>query len=127
MQIIASMQWNLQLGDIKSAFLEAGQLEERWRPLYAQQPPGGIPGVPPDAVIEILGNVYGQNDAPASWFSTFSAAAVDIGWKPSSFDPCLFTLRSKHSDSLIGIMGVHVDDTALGGEGEEFEAAVPGP
>ena len=124
MQIIASHGWDLQLGDIKSAFLEAGQLEERWRPLYANQPPGGIPGLPPDAVIEVLGNIYGQNDAPASWFSTFKSAAAHIGWTASSFDQCLFTLRSKTDDSLIGIMGVHVDDTALGGSGPEFEAAV---
>lgn len=47
MQLISSFQWDLQLGDIKGAFLEAGPLPERFRPLFARQPQGGIPGVEP--------------------------------------------------------------------------------
>eukprot|EP00435_Cladocopium_sp_Y103_P019702 s2149_g4.t1 len=84
MQIIASHKWNLQLGDIKGAFLESGMIEEKYRPLYASMPPGGIPGVDPTCVTEVLGNVYGQNDAPAAWFATFDEAARSFGWVPSS-------------------------------------------
>ena len=124
MQVIASHGWDLELGDIKSAFLEAGLLDDKYRPLYAKQPPGGIPGLPESAVIEVLGNIYGQNDAPAAWFGTFKQAAIDAGWIQSSFDSCLFTLRSKQNNSLIGVLGVHVDDTALGGAGPEFRLAV---
>ena len=54
MQIIASQCWELQLGDIRGAFLEAGPMEDCYRPLYAHQPPGGIPGLPPSAVIEVM-------------------------------------------------------------------------
>ena len=71
MQLLASNRWQLQLGDIKGAFLEAGELPSKYRPLYAKMPPGGIPGVPFDSVIEVLGNVYGQNDAPVAWYRTF--------------------------------------------------------
>ena len=71
LQLLSPFTWQLQLGDIKGAFLEAGQLEDRFRPLYAHQPPGGIPGLDPEAVIEVIGNIYGQNDAPAAWFQTF--------------------------------------------------------
>ena len=124
MQVIASHGWDLELGDIKSAFLEAGLLDDKYRPLYAKQPPGGIPGLPESAVIEVLGNIYGQNDAPAAWFGTFKQAAIDAGWTQSSFDSCLFTLRSKQDNSQIGVLGVHVDDTALGGAGPEFRLAV---
>ena len=78
-------------GDVKGAFLEAGPLEERdHRPLYARIPAGGIPGVPESSVIEVLGNVYGQNDAPTS--------------------SCLYFLRDS-SRVLRGLIGVHVDDT----------------
>ena len=76
MQTMASYGWDLQLGNIQSAFLEAGLLEEKHRPLYAKQPPGGIPGLPESAVIDFLGNIFGQNDAPAAWFSTFCHEAV---------------------------------------------------
>lgn len=71
MQMIASHKWVMQLGDIKDAFLESGKLESRFRPLYAKQPVGGAPRIPQDAVIEVLGNVYGQNDAPVMWYRTF--------------------------------------------------------
>eukprot|EP00435_Cladocopium_sp_Y103_P017469 s1627_g4.t1 len=122
MQVLASKHWRLQLGDIKGAFLEAGPLDEKFRPLYAHQPPGGIPGVPHDAVIEVLGNVYGQNDAPAAWFKEFSTFVQSVGWLQSKLDPCLYTLRDQ--GQLVGVMGVHVDDTALGGMGKVFEQSV---
>ena len=123
MQILASQNWSLQLGDIKGAFLEADPLEDRFRPLYAHQPPGGIPGVPSDAVIEILGNLYGQNDAPSAWFRTFDTEVQKLGWKPSCFDPCLYTLRD-HSNILCGVLGVHVDDCAVGGAGKLFDNSI---
>ena len=123
MQILASQNWSLQLGDIKGAFLEADPLEDRFRPLFAHQPPGGIPGIPSDAVIEILGNLYGQNDAPSAWFRTFDTEIQKLGWKPSCFDPCLYTLRDD-SAGLCGILGVHVDDCAVGGAGLKFEQSI---
>ena len=122
MQILACEGWPLQLGDIKGAFLEAGPLESRFKPLYAHQPPGGIPGVPSNAVIEVLGNVYGQNDAPAAWFREFSTHVQSLGWCQSKLDPCLYTLRE--DGVLVGIMGVHVDDTALGGIGKKFHESI---
>eukprot|EP00435_Cladocopium_sp_Y103_P058196 s1061_g20.t1 len=123
MQLLASHGWTLQLGDIKGAFMEAGPLPSKYRPLYASQPQGGIPGVPSDAVIEVVGNVYGQNDAPAAWYSTFDSEVLAGGWIKSKFDNCLYYLRDE-SNKLVGILGVHVDDTAIGGHGPKFEAAV---
>ena len=122
MQVISSHRWELQLGDIKGAFLEAKPLDARFKPLFAHQPAGGIPGLPKEAVIEVLGNVYGQNDAPAAWFKEFNTFSQSIGWTQSKLDPCLYTLRQ--DNKLVGIMGVHVDDTALGGQGEVFQQAV---
>ena len=122
MQVLASKGWLLQLGDIKGACLEAGPLDDRFKPLYAHQPAGGIPGVPQDAVIEVLGNVYGQNDAPSAWFKEFSSHVQSLGWCQSKLDPCLYTLRE--GENLVGVMGVHVDDTALGGMGPKFEESI---
>ena len=122
MQTLATKQWQLQLGDIKGAFLEAGPLDDAFRPLFASQPPGGIPGLPAEAVIEVVGNVYGQNDAPAAWFKEFSSHVLKLGWHQSVLDPCLFMLR--HKNQLVGVMGVHVDDTAVGGSGPVFEQSI---
>ena len=86
MQLIASYGWDLQLGDIKGAFLEAGPLPKEYSPLFSELPPGGVPGIPSDAVAEILGNLYGQNDAPVAGFKTFDYEAQKTGWSPSKFD-----------------------------------------
>ena len=123
MQLVTSHQWDLQLGDIKGAFLEAGPLPERFHPLFAHLPAGGIPSVPEDAVLEVVGNVYGQNDAPAAWHKAFDAAACEFGCERSLFDACLYFLRDDEG-RLCGVMGVHVGDTALGGQGSRFETTV---
>ena len=73
--------------------------------------------MPADAVIEICGNVYGQNDAPAAWFREFASFVTSNGWTQSVLDQCIFTLRDpKDPQQLLAVMGVHVDDTALGGD-----------
>ena len=122
MQIIASHQWELMLGDIKGAFLSSGELPAKYRPLYARLPPGGIPGVPPDAFIEVVGHVYGLNDAPSAWCRTLDNALIRAGFERSSFDPCIYYIRE--GNRLVGIYGVHVDDCATGGTGAKYKKAL---
>ena len=110
----------MHLGDIKGAFLEAGPIPDKYRPLFAHQPPGGIPGLDPNDVVEILGNLYGANDAPSQWYREFDAQARAAGFTKSMFDPCLYYFR----DSVSGVLGAHVDDTITGGEGEQYQAAI---
>ena len=74
MQVLASNRWMLQLGNSKGAFLEALPLPAHFKPLYAQQPAGGIPGVPPDAVTEVL--------VSRIWWCSSRSGMVAI-------DPCL--------------------------------------
>ena len=109
LQTIVSNQWTLCLGDIKGAFLESGPISHKYRPLYAKQPEGGIPGLDPSDVIEVLGNVYGSNDAPFNWWQTFDEAAIHIGWQRGQFDNCLYYLRDS-SGLLVGVLGSHVDE-----------------
>ena len=123
LQILASKGWTLQLGDIKGAFLEAGPLSKKFTPLYAHQPRGGVPGLDPEDVIEVTGNVYGANDAPMNWFSTFDSTTKQIGWQQSQFDSCLYFLRDP-TGQLVGVLGAHVDDTITGGQESYYEAAI---
>ena len=123
LQILVSMRWILQLGDIKGAFLEAGPIQSKFSPLYASQPPGGIPGLESSDVIEVLGNVYGSNDAPFNWYSTFDEWAQKVGFRRSQFDSCLYFLESP-SGGLCGVLGAHVDDTITGGSGAIYEEAI---
>ena len=123
LQILVSKGWTMCLGDIKGAFLEAGPLPEKYRPLFAKQPQGGIPGLDPEDVIEVTGNVYGSNDAPFNWWVTFDAEARELGWERSQFDSCLYYLRDSHK-KLVGVMGAHVDDTITGGQGPVYDDVI---
>ena len=103
MQLIASLGADLFLGDIKGAFLESVDEKQENGPLFAHLPPGGIPGVSSDAVIMIIGNVYGKNDAPAVWYHYY--------------------VRDEEG-KLCGVLVVHVDDTASGGVGKHYESVI---
>ena len=124
-QLLSSHKWLLQLGDIKGAFLEAGPLDPRYRPLYARLHAGGLPGAMEDqpVEVEVLGNVYGQNDAPSSWYIVFDDEVQTAGFIRSRFDSCLYYLRNG-SNQLVGILGSHEDDTVTGGHGPEYEKAL---
>ena len=112
----------LQLGDIRSAFLE-DSLDRKQGPLYWSLPPRGIPGVPDDAVMLTLGNIYGSNDAPQRWWKKLDAVMSSIGFSRSTFDVCVYSLKST-AGNLEGILCVHVDDTICGGSGSLFSEAL---
>ena len=110
LQVLVSKKWTMCLGDVKGAFLEAGPLDAKFKPLCARQPAGGIPGIDPTAVIEFLGSVYGANDAPLNWYHTFDQAVCEIGFERGQFDNCLYFLRDEQKN-LVAIMGAHVDES----------------
>ena len=125
LQVLSSKKWTMCLGDIKGAFLQAGPLQAKYRPLFARHPAGGIPGLDDNDVIEVVGNVYGANDAPLNWYQTFHQAVTEIGYERSQFDNCLYFLRDKNNNNeLCSILGAHVDDTIIGGHGPIHEKAV---
>ena len=53
LQIIASNKWDMEIGDIKGAFMESDPLNRPEGPLFAQQPHGGIPGLAPGQLVEL--------------------------------------------------------------------------
>ena len=121
-QLIASHKWSLKLGDIRGAFLSAGQLPKQYRPLYASLPAGGIPGVPDDALIEITGHVYGLNDSPSAWYRKLDSELHAAGFERSKIDSCIYYMRE--DGKLSGVYGIHVDDCATGGYGKKYEDAL---
>ena len=105
------------LGDIKGAFLEAGPLQSKYPPLFARHPVGGIPGVSENAIIEVVGNFYGANDAPLNRYQIFHQGVAELGFERSQFDTCLYFLDKNSNNELCAVLGAHVDDTTLGGTG----------
>ena len=124
LQILVSKQWTMKLGDIKGAFLEANVRDKALaNPVFAELPPGGVPGVAPGSLVQILGNIYGANDAPHNWYKEFDTTAIDVGFVRSKFDSCLYYCHDQEGN-LQGILGAHVDDTITGRQGEKYDKAI---
>ena len=124
LQLLVSNRWTLNLGDIKGAFLEADiSKQTSANPVYAELPPGGAPGVEVDSLVQVLGNVYGANDAPHNWYREFDSVALQAGFTRSKLDSCLYFCHGANG-SLEGVLGAHVDDTITGGVGSRYDAAI---
>lgn len=124
LQLIVSFGWSLNLGDIKGAFLEADVSKQKAaNPVYAELPPGGVPGVEAGSSVQILGNIYGANDAPRIWYVEFDKVAEEVGFTRSKLDSCLYLCHGP-SGELQGVLGAHVDDTVTGGRGETYHKAI---
>eukprot|EP00435_Cladocopium_sp_Y103_P013790 s2127_g3.t1 len=124
LQLIVSFGWKLNLGDIKGAFLEADiSKQTSEKPVFAELPPGGVPGVAPGSLVQVLGNIYGANDAPHNWSVEFDSVAQQAGFKRAKLDSCLYFCHGSDG-KLQGVLGAHVDDTITGGSGEKYTAAI---
>ena len=124
MQTIASMGFKLQLGDVTGAFLEADEMTRTNGKLYMSGPANHhLPGYHPEQLYEVVKPIYGLNDSPQRWFTKFANTVKEDGWIQSRLDHCVFFLRNKQGH-LKGVLGVHVDDVLLGGQGVDFEASI---
>ena len=120
--LIAQFQWKIFSLDAKNAFL-AGDISSRNKPLYTMVPKDliEIMNLPQDAVFRLKKSAYGLAEAPIAWFKCLRAKLENIGWKPHPLDECVMTLYDKEG-SVKGLIGIHVDDLLVGGEGSFFEA-----
>ena len=124
LQLIVSFGWVLSLGDIKGAFLEADvSAQTSANPVYSELPPGGVPGIDPGSLVQVLGNIYGSNDAPHNWYLEFDKTAQQAGFVKSKLDSGSYMIHGPDG-ALQGVLGAHVDDTITGGSGAEYDAAI---
>ena len=124
MQTIASMGFQLQLGDVTGAFLEADEMTRTNGRLFMSAPANhNLPGYHPEQLYEVIKPIYGLNDSPQRWFTKFATTVKGDGWIQSRLDHCVFFQRDKQGQ-LTGVLGVHVDDVLLGGKGANFEASI---
>ena len=120
LQLIASHGFKMQLGDVTGAFLEADSVVRSEGKLYMSMPTTyPLPGYDKDQLFEVVRPIYGLNDSPQNWFNKYKHTVKEQGWTQSKLDPCVFFLWQ--SGKLRAIMGVHVDDVVIGGEGPLFE------
>ena len=118
LSICASMRWKIWGADIKTAFLSGDPAQ---RDIYFR-PPSEIKEwmqLSGDDLFRLEKAAYGLAEAPRAWFLRLSREMSSVGLSVSQLDPCLYTLKRK--DKLLGVCGVHVDDSIGGGTKEMDE------
>ena len=145
LQVVASARFQLVLGDIRGAFLEADAESRPNGPVFACPPKNHTPkGHHPEQLYELV-NGYGGVDQPQRWYSTFKRYAEEIGFVAHPLDPCLFMLfepvrsnkevpsmpicipegsRCGAPGALCGIFDILVGDAVGGGRGARWEDAM---
>ena len=86
LQTIASCQFTLQLGDVTGAFLETKELKRDQR-LWMSCPKNyPLPDHDQEQLFEVVKPLYGLNDSPQKWYSTFDETVKELSWTPSKLD-----------------------------------------
>ena len=108
MQTAASLGFRGAVGDLKNAFMQSDRLVRPEGRIFCRQPRGGLPGLNPAQLIEVLAGAYGLGDAPAHWRKSLRKVLLELGFVQSSMDPCLFKVFQ--DSKLAGMLIVEVDD-----------------
>ena len=119
LQIAATKRWPASLGDLRNAFMQSDPLRRLQGRLFTKQPSGGLPGMDPRQIIEILAGTYGLGDAPAHWRRSLKKVLVELGLCQSALDPTVFKwYDGRH---LGGLIVVEVDDLLMCGNPKFYE------
>jgi hypothetical protein len=89
-------------GDAITAFLNAEVDEE----IYLTQPEGFVVTGKEDKVGRALKAIYGLKQAGRKWYLTLRSILINIGFRPTNSDPCVFVRSGQ-------ILVVIVDDMAI--------------
>jgi hypothetical protein len=92
--------------DVKTAFLN-GKLEET---IYMRQPEGFVAAGKEHWVWELHKTLYGLRQSGRVWYQKLRDALLELGFKPSAADPCVF-IRSRNG--VLSFVFTHVDDLGL--------------
>ena len=83
LQLAANRGFQTYVADLKNAFMPSGRLVRESGRLFCRQPKGGLPGLKPGQLIEIMAGAYGLGDAPAHWRKSVRGALLELGYEPS--------------------------------------------
>jgi hypothetical protein len=114
--------WRLLKGDVTAAFLQGRPLTKS---KYALAPPelAEALGLPPgERVVRLLKSVYGLTAAPLEWYEQVNKVLIELGFHRCHSDPTVWTLPNPDTkDDIVGIIGAHVDDFLMAGQGPYWE------
>ncbi len=108
LHIGATLDWDLQHFDIKTAFLHGILPEDKM--MFMEQPQGFEEPRKEDWVMRLMKSIYGMKQASQIWNQTFHNAMVSWGFECLSCDWCVYRCQSPLSTI---IFAVHIDGIIL--------------
>ena len=105
LHLAASLQWNIQHFDIKTAFLHGVLTEDETA--YMEQPPGFEAPGKKEWVMRLMKSIYGMRQAGCRWNQTLHKAVSEWGFTRVFCDWCVYIHRTPNGTV---IFAVHVDD-----------------
>jgi hypothetical protein len=105
LNIAATLGWDVQQIDVKTAFLH-GILPEG-ETMYMEQPPGFTAEGRESWVMKLMKSIYGMKQASRIWNQTFHKAMKSLGFERLACEWCVYIRRTKTG---IIMFAVHVDD-----------------
>ena len=105
LHLAATLGWDIQHFDVKTAFLHGILPEEEMA--YMEQPPGFETPGKEGWVMRLMKSIYGMRQASRRWNQTFHQAVT--GWDFKRV-PCEWCVYVRHTASGSVIFAVHVDD-----------------
>jgi transposase InsO family protein len=105
LHIAASLDWDLQQFDIKTAFLHGVLPPDETA--YMEQPPGFEEPGKEDHVMQLQRSIYGMKQASRIWNKTFHETVTGWGFKRMKNEWCVYR---RDSDTGTTIFALHVDD-----------------
>ena len=115
--IAATSKWNIQAIDIKSAFLQGDKLT---RKVFVRPPREANLT---NKLWRLKKCLYGLKDASRQWYQRLKRTLDRNGFQKSVYDGGLFFVIK--NDTLIGIVGIHVDDFLATGTEHFMKTIVP--
>ena len=147
LQIIASIQGEAGISDVSSAFGQSLKgLRGPNKRLFADPPPGGLPGEDDDILIELLTEIYGLVSGPPGWRRTLLSKFKDLEFSRHPLAPCVLLMYEtfkppyassvppkygdgqvpleKNKKFLSGVVVIETDDLLFGGVGPKYHEGI---
>ena len=105
LHIAASLGWDIQHFDIKTAFLHG--ILPKDETMYMEQPPGFEAPGKEDWVMKLMKSIYGMKQASRVWNTMFDKAVKGWGFRRLPSEWCIYW-RQTSTGTII--FAVHVDD-----------------
>eukprot|EP00959_Pyramimonas_sp_CCMP1952_P082933 1733312-Pyramimonas_sp.AAC.1 len=111
LQVSANLHQLLDIADVKNAFCQSNPMQRAAGQIFVE-PCEGI-DLEPGALIELLVNVYGLDDAPVAWRRTVVSYLEQNGFVRSLLEPCWW-MRYGSQGQILNVMLLEVDDFMIG-------------